>query len=262
MFASTAIDSNEDLISAHPQYFASSSESTTVTDLPIPVEQLTTSYPALPSPDSQQHSEELRLEKKFEERLNEIEDELRRLTKLSQMLPFQIKRLKSNVYIDQTSLRGKVERTSTNSNGSEKKDISDYESRRSRFRPGHAKFHYHRVESRNSEKVSLDRLVGSEFWNRVASLKQNDTFSNPLAKRNAIVAVSLGPLPPTVSRKEDIQNNNNQDQLMQATEPLGLTSGPTKLCKKKCHVGFKKQRQRKNRIDNTGAKVEKSQMLR
>lgn len=199
LFASGQQVDDEDSSPLHPQLIESSV---------ITPESTTTSSPFI-EPTMKKKK------KNFEERLSDIEEELKKLSKLSRSV------LKSR------------------NNQASKSSIDD-ESKNKKVAKQHPKFQYHKVhDNTNSSKInsSTAALEPKNFWKRVASLKRGEPGTNRTSgRRNTFVAVSLAPKAATTI---DPTITGTGDEPQQK-----LTSKPCFNNKKKNRHNLWKQRQR------------------
>ncbi len=185
--------------------------------------------------------EQLRAEKKFEDRLNEIEEELKKLTKLSRMMPLRLKQL--------AAIAGHQQEKRIKSLKSSSKNVVAHQSENATeiltvAHKSHPKFQYHRVHNTTNQPglPSPGNLLGPNFWKKIASLKHNG--SNPSSRRNSFVAVSISP-PAIDTSKGDESLLSIGHQGVLATEPV--KSELSKPCKKNHNIRKSKQRQLPNR---------------
>ena len=178
--------------------------------------------------------------KKFDDRLTEIENELKKLTKMSRMMPFRFKQL--NAVAGQQ--KPKRFKSSTN-NKSIPRTETDHHHHQNDSSPSaasrnHPKFVYHKVHNTTGQSAT-GNLLGPNFWKKIASLKHNG--SNSTSRRNSFVAVSISS-PPDQTEKSNGQEplTAGHHQLMLATEPLKSTDS-IKPCKKNHNQKKQKQRQ-------------------
>lgn len=147
--------------------------------------------------------------KSFEERLKDIEDELKKLSKLA----IRSAMLKPGRRINTPILPAPPSANQT-------------------AKPLHPKFQYHKVQGNSTE---ANNMVGSNYWKRVASLKRAElqpggTGKGSVGRRNTFVAVSVA------------SNSKVEAEPMMSTEPY---SPPLKSCiKKKNRHSLWKQKQR------------------
>jgi len=198
LFASGKQVDDEDSSSLHPQLIESSL---------IAAESTTTVSPSI--------EPTIKKKKNFEERLSDIEEELKKLSKLSRSV------LKSR------------------NNHALKSSIED-ESKNKKVAKQHPKFKYHKVhDNTNSSKInsSTVALEPKNFWKRVASLKRGEPGTNRTSgRRNTFVAVSLAPKAATTI---DPMITGTDDEPQQK-----LTNKPCFNNKKKNRHNLWKQRQR------------------
>ena len=181
--------------------------------------------------------EQLRAEKNFEERLSEIEEELKKLTKLNRMMPLKLKHL-ANRAGHQQEKRAKAKTTKIflkNSASQNQSGVDDSIP----VTKSHPKFLYHKVHNTTSQP-GPSSLLGPNFWKKIASLKHNG--SNPTSRRNSFVAVSISPPTSDKSKRDEplIGNGQHQQRIL-GTEQVKLEF--TKPCKK-VHNILKQNKQR------------------
>lgn len=226
----------------HPQLSKVTSEMQSVGELRI--QHIIPNQPEVSSssslPINQPEQQQLQIEKKFEERLSEIEDELKKLTKMSRMMPLRLKQL--------TAIAGHQQQKRTKSaNKTLKKNFAHQnlnDSSTFATKSQHPKFQYHRVHN-TSIQPTTSNLLGPNFWKKIASLKHNG--SNPTSRRNSFVAVSISPAPPSdISKIEESQISHIGHQTMLATEPV--KPGFSKLCKKNHNLRKQKHQQSRRAV--------------
>lgn len=191
-----------------------------------------------PLPMSLIQPEQLRVEKKFEERLNEIEDELKKLTKLSRMMPLRLKQL--------TAIAGHRQEKKAKSTKHLSRNITNYNQSDSLtfISKSHPKFQYHKVHNTTIQNSGTGSLLGPNFWKKIASLKHNNG-SNPTSRRNSFVAVSISPSTNSDTSKMEESLTNLGQYGMLATEPMKPEL--TKPCKKNRNIRKQKQRSQPGR---------------
>ncbi|XP_057372792.1 uncharacterized protein LOC130693626 [Daphnia carinata] len=179
--------------------------------------------------------EQRRSEKNFEERLSEIEDELKKLTRLSRTFPFKMKHL--TTYGRQQEKKGKIKTTEIlTRNGAYQNRSADDDSKP--VIRVHPKFQYHKVQN-TTNQPGTSNLLGPNYWKKIASLKHNG--SNPTSRRNSFVAVSITSPASDKHERDESLIANVQQQGMLATEPHKSDFG--KPCKK-LHNTRKQSKQR------------------
>lgn len=214
--------------SVHPQLQVSEMQSTKE---PVrKIEQVVVSEHELLPMALGQH-EQVQAEKKFEERLSEIENELKKLTKMSRLMPLRLKQLNA-IAGQQQSKRFKPAKFLP---GNEANHQNQSDSSAS-VAKNHPKFVYHKVHNATSPSAT-GNLLGPNFWRKIASLKHNG--SNPTSRRNSFVAVSISP---PASEKSNVEESmTSGHQVMLATEPIKADF--IKPCKKNHSSRRLKQRQ-------------------
>lgn len=172
--------------------------------------------------------EQLRSEKNFEERLNEIEEELKKLTKFSRMMPLKLKHLANRAGHQQPEKRTKAKTTKIFLKNLASQNQSGALDDSTPVTKSHPKFLYHKVHNTTSQP-GPSSLLGPNFWKKIASLKHNG--SNPTSRRNSFVAVSISPPTSDKSKRDEpLIGNGQHEQRILATEQVKLEV--TKPCKK------------------------------
>ena len=172
--------------------------------------------------------EQLRAEKNFEERLNEIEEELKKLTKLSHMVPLKLKHQSTRAgHQQEKRIKLKTPRAFLKNvayqNQSDVDDSTPVTKSHSHDKP---KFQYHRVHNTTSQP-GPSSLLGPNFWKKIASLKHNG--SNPTSRRNSFVAVSLSPPTSDKTKRNEPLIVQHQHRMLTTEQ---VKSEFTKPCKK------------------------------
>lgn len=179
--------------------------------------------------------EQLRPDKNFEERLSEIEDELKKLTKLSRTFPLKMKHL--TTVGRQQEKRGKIKTSKilTRNGAYQNQGVGDDSKPVIRVHP---KFQYHKVHN-TTNQPGPSSFLGPNYWKKIASLKHNG--SNPTSRRNSFVAVSITPPDGDKHERDESLIANVQQQRMLGTEQNKSDFG--KPCKK-LHNTRKQSKQR------------------